>query len=203
LNNKQVTPHLGLPTHLLRKYKANRPLPQGERKYLVPDLLAPGLRLVFCGTAPSAVSAREKAYYAKPGNQFWPTLHRIGLTPTLFSPQDYSKLLPLGIGLTDLCKTHSGNDDELPAHALDRDALTQKILRYKPKLVAFTSKNGASIYFGKKVEYGLQKETLGKTQFFVLCSTSGRARRFWREDVWRELAKIFEDKKCCSNVAIT
>jgi len=158
--------------------------------HLVPDLLAPNLRLVFCGTAPSKVSAREKAYYAKPGNQFWPTLYRIGLTPRLFSPQEYPELLKLGIGLTDLCKTHSGNDDELPEAALDRDALSRKIECYRPTFIAFTSKHGASIYFGKKVEYGLQKEKLGSTQFFVLCSTSGRARRFWREEVWQELATL-------------
>jgi len=162
-----------------------------KQAYIVPDLLAPHLKLVFCGTAASKVSAREKAYYAKPGNQFWPTLHRIGLTPRLFTPHDYPKLLSLGIGLTDLCKTHSGNDDELPEAALDREALTQKILRYKPKLVAFTSKNGASIYFSKKVEFGLQKEKLGNTRFFVLCSTSGRARRFWREELWEELAELY------------
>lgn len=161
--------------------------------YLVPDLLAPGLKLVFCGTAPSAVSAAAHAYYAKPGNQFWPTLHRVGLTPRLFSPQEYPELLKLGIGLTDLCKTVSGNDDELPAAAIDIGALAQKIRRYTPRLVAFTSKHGAQLFFGHKVEYGLQEERLGDTAFFVLSSTSGRARRFFREDIWRELAARVQD----------
>ncbi|MDE3015424.1 MAG: mismatch-specific DNA-glycosylase [Pseudomonadota bacterium] len=161
-----------------------------RRAPIVPDLLQSELRLVFCGTAPSRISAREKAYYANPGNQFWHALHRVRLTPRLFHPQEYPKLLSLGIGLTDLCKTCSGNDDELPPEALEREALKKKIRRYKPKLVAFTSKNAASIYFGHKVEYGLQNETLNDTQFYVLCSTSGRARRFWKEEVWRELADI-------------
>lgn len=158
--------------------------------YIVPDLLAPGLKLVLCGTAPSAVSAREKAYYAMAGNGFWPVLQRVGLTPHRFSPHDYAQLLPLGIGLTDLCKTVSGNDDQLPPEALDRESLTRKILLYQPEYLAFTSKNGASIYFGRKVEFGLQAQTLGKTRFFVLCSTSGRARRFWREELWQELAAL-------------
>jgi double-stranded uracil-DNA glycosylase len=163
-------------------------LPFLDEDYIVPDLLAPGLKLVFCGTAPSAASAKAKAYYAKPGNIFWPTLHRVGLTPTLFSPHDYPKLLSLGIGLTDLCKTCSGNDDELPSEAIEAHAVQEKIRRYQPAMVAFTSKHGATLFFGHKVEYGLQKEMLGKTKFFVLPSTSGRARRFWREEVWRELA---------------
>jgi TDG/mug DNA glycosylase family protein len=158
--------------------------------HLVPDLLAPGLKLVFCGTAPSAISAREKAYYANPGNQFWHALHRSGLTPRRFHPQEYPKLLTLGIGLTDLCKTVSGNDDELPEEALEREKLAEKIRRYQPGLVAFTSKNAASIYLGRKADYGLQPETLSKTHFYVLCSTSGRARRFWREEVWRELTAV-------------
>jgi double-stranded uracil-DNA glycosylase len=158
--------------------------------YLVPDLLAPNLRLVFCGTAPSRISAREKAYYANPGNQFWAVLERVGITPGRLSPSDYKRLLTLGIGLTDLCKTVSGNDDELPKDALDPKALQSKILHYRPQLLAFTSKHSASIYFGHKVEYGLQQEQLENTRFYVCCSTSGRARRFWQENVWQELAAI-------------
>src|SRR6185295_12981722 len=100
-------------------------------------------------------------------------IHRAGLTPRKFSPQEYPELLELGIGLTDLCKTCSGNDDELPPEALEREELAKKIRRYKPKLVAFTSKNAASIYFGHKVEYGLQAKALGDTKFYALCSTSG------------------------------
>jgi TDG/mug DNA glycosylase family protein len=52
-------------------------------------LLAPNLRLVFCGTAPSKASAAAKAYYAKPGNKFWPTLHQVGITPRRFTPNEY------------------------------------------------------------------------------------------------------------------
>lgn len=161
-----------------------------DAPYIVPDLLAPGLKLVFCGTAPSAISAREKAYYANPGNQFWAALARTGITPRRFHPKEYGELLKLGIGLTDLCKTVSGNDDQLPAEALERDKVAEKIRRYRPALVAFTSKHGASVFFGRKVEFGLQPETWGPTHFFVLCSSSGRARRFWREELWQELAAL-------------
>jgi TDG/mug DNA glycosylase family protein len=167
-----------------------------EPKHLVPDLLAPNLRLVFCGTAPSKASAREHAYYAHPGNQFWKTLHRIGITPHQFHPQEYAELLTLGIGLTDLCKSVSGNDDQLPAHAIRPDSVREKIIRHQPRLLAFTSKHGATLFFGHKVEYGLQKETLGATQFYVCCSTSGRARGFWREEVWLGLADLYKTGGC-------
>src|SRR5579871_2442043 len=156
--------------------------------YIVPDLFVPHLKLVFCGTAPSAISAREKAYYANPGNQFWKVLYRVGLTPTLFRPQDFPKLLALGIGMTDVCKTASGNDDELPEAAIQPEVVKKKIQQHQPQWVAFTSKYSASIYFGRNVEYGVQPDRLGRTQFYVCCSTSGRARRFWREEVWQSLA---------------
>ncbi len=160
--------------------------------YLVPDLLQDGLKLVFCGTALGHESARQKAYYAHPGNQFWKVLARCGFTPMQLSPQDYPQLLNYGIGLTDLCKTLSGNDDALPAGSLDAAALRCKILRYQPEWLAFTSKNAATAFLGVSgswFDYGIQPETIGHTRLFVLPSPSGQARRFWREERWKELAK--------------
>jgi TDG/mug DNA glycosylase family protein len=157
---------------------------------IVPDLLAPGLRLVFCGTAPSRSSAAARAYYANPGNRFWRTLHEVGLTPTQFAPADYPALLPLGIGLTDLCKHHSGNDDELPADGLDPAGLALKVAAYHPAVLAFTSMTAARIALGRPAPLGPQAETLGDTRLYVCCSTSGRARRFWRQDIWEGLAAV-------------
>ncbi len=158
------------------------------RGHLVPDVLAPGLRLVFCGTAPSRASAAARAYYAKPGNRFWRALHEAGFTPRRFQPAEYAGLLELGIGLTDLCKGHSGNDDELPDGALDRDSLLAKVRRYRPAVVAFTSKNAAKAFLGRDVDYGWQAEREGDTRFFVLPSPSGQAVRFWDLAPWRALA---------------
>ena len=87
-----------------------------------PDLLAPGLDLVFCGTAPSPASFKARAYYANPGNAFWPTLHAVGLTPERLAPQRYPELLAWRIGLTDLNKTEYGSDHELSARRDGRRA---------------------------------------------------------------------------------
>ena len=116
-----------------------------RRKHLVPDLLAPGLDLVFCGTAPSPASFKARAYYANPGNAFWATLHAVGLTPERLTPQRYPELLSWRIGLTDLNKTEYGSDHELSAHAMDAKSLHAKIAKYRPAAVAFTSKNAASL----------------------------------------------------------
>jgi hypothetical protein len=69
---------------------------------VLPDVLGPGLRVVFCGTAVGSASAKRGAYYAGPGNKFWPTLHAIGLTPRRLMPEEFRSVLDYGIGLTDL-----------------------------------------------------------------------------------------------------
>lgn len=161
------------------------------REYLIPDSLAPGLRVVFCGTALGHASARRKAYYAHPGNGFWRALYRHGLTDRLLEPEAYPLALKYGIGLTDLCKTQSGNDHELPEGCFDADALREKIMTYQPDWLAFTSKNAASGFLGRPVgciPYGVLPETIGGTRIFVLSSPSGQARRWWQEDVWEALA---------------
>jgi TDG/mug DNA glycosylase family protein len=158
-------------------------------KHLVPDLLAPGLDLVFCGTAPSPISFRERAYYANPGNSFWPTLQVVGLTPERLAPQRYPELLGLGLGLTDLNKTEYGSDHELSASAMDADSLHAKLRRYHPAGIAFTSKNAASLALGIRAPaYGRQVHPLEGAVAFVLASPSGRARSFWTLDPWREAA---------------
>ena len=105
-------------------------------QHLVPDVLAPGLDLVFCGTAPSPISFKRRAYYANPGNSFWSTLHRVGLLPERFAPERYPEVLQHGIGLTDLNKTEYGSDHELTPAALDAASVRAKLLAFKPAAVA-------------------------------------------------------------------
>ena len=159
--------------------------------YLLPDLLLPNLKLVFCGTAPSKASAAAKAYYAKPGNKFWASLHAVSITPRRLAPHEYPALLALGVGLTDLCKVHSGTDAQLPKGAFDIAAFERKLRKYRTRVVAFTSKNAAQNYFGHAVRYGWypasQATTPATTRFFVLPSPSGLATRFFNIEIWQEL----------------
>ena len=158
---------------------------------VLPDILAPGLKVVFCGTAASTISARDRAYYANPTNAFWGSLYTIGLTPRQFKASEFPQLLQHGIGLTDIAKHAQGNDSELNPSDFDANSLSQKIETYQPRMLAFTSKKGASVFFDKptrKIEYGLQTEKLGTTHFWVLTSPSGAARAYWDETVWQALA---------------
>ena len=160
---------------------------------ILPDLLQPGLRLVFCGTAASRRSAAERAYYAHPGNRFWQALHASGLTPRQFAPAEFTELPALGIGLTDLAKRHAGNDDELPADAFDVTALRARIETFAPHVLAFTSKAAARAAMGHPSGYGLQAECIGATRLWVLPSPSGQARGHWNLAPWQALADYLAD----------
>lgn len=159
---------------------------------VLPDVLQPGLRIVFCGTGAGAWSAKVGAYYGKPGNKFWPTLHSVGLTPRRLAPADYREVLLYGIGLTDVAKEHIGQDDAIDLSRVDAAALRDKILTYRPERIAFTSKRAASLALGQPTAsfaYGLQAERIGATRIHVLTSPSGAAGSFWSIEPWRALAE--------------
>lgn len=157
---------------------------------VLPDVLEPGLSIVFCGTAAGSASARARAYYAGPGNRFWDMLFETGLTPKRLEPSQFRDVTAYGIGLTDVVKTASGSDASLPATAFDPERLRERILDLKPGILAFNGKRSAKSFLDvTKVEYGPQAAQLGSTALFVLPSTSGAARGFWQPRYWHELAE--------------
>ena len=161
---------------------------------VLPDLLAPHQRVWFVGTAPGHVSAARRAYYAHPGNRFWPALFEAGITPRLFAPQDYPLLAELGIGLTDICKTASGLDSELPRSSFDAQGFAAKVARLAPAALAFTSKAAASHYLARptgRIAYGRQPsgQRPDSPDVFVLPSPSGLATSYWSLEPWRALGE--------------
>jgi double-stranded uracil-DNA glycosylase len=156
---------------------------------VLPDILTPGLRVVFCGTAPGTASARAGAYYAGPGNRFWIALHEVGLTPVLLAPAEFTRLPEFGIGLTDISKTASGSDQEVGRQGFDPARLAAAIAAASPTHLAFNGKNAARGTLGRPVDYGRQPERIGGATTWVLPSTSGAARGFWDIDPWRDLAR--------------
>ena len=101
----------------------------------------------------------------------------------------FRRLPEFGLGLTDLAKHHSGNDDQLPTDSFDVPALRRKITRHAPCVLAFTSKNAAQAALGARVAYGAQSVRWGETALWVLPSPSGQARRFWDETPWHALVR--------------
>jgi double-stranded uracil-DNA glycosylase len=157
---------------------------------ILPDALAPGLRIVFCGTAPGTASARAGAYYAGPGNRFWAALEEVGLTPILLRPAEFSRLPEFGIGLTDISKSASGSDREVGRRGFDSDGLAARIGAVEPAHLAFNGKNAARGALGRAVDYGPQPERIGGAAVWVLPSTSGAARGSWDIGPWRDLARV-------------
>jgi TDG/mug DNA glycosylase family protein len=153
------------------------------------DVLEPGLRVVFCGTAAGKASARARAYYAGPGNAFWRALHETGLTPVQLAPDEFARLPDYGIGLTDICKVSYGSDEEVGTAEFDVDGLQARIAAVEPAALAFNGKNAARGTLERDVEFGPQPEQLGGAAIWVLPSTSGAARRYWNIGPWLQLAE--------------
>ncbi len=158
----------------------------------MPDVLRPGLRIVFCGTAAGTVSAARGWYYAHPQNKFWRALHASGLTPRLLAPPEYWELPRYGIGVTDIAKHVSGMDKQLPPAALGEAAcneLRAKIHAAAPTILAFTSLTAGRRYLRREAGFGEQQELIGETRLWVLPSPSPTANWNWDEAWWRALAE--------------
>src|ERR1051325_8402254 len=104
-----------------------------------PDLLAPGLRTLFCGINPSLYSAAVGHHFARPGNRFWPTLHAAGFTARRLAPVEERELLAAGYGITNIADRATATADELTSDELVRGArrLQRKASRWCPRWVAF------------------------------------------------------------------
>jgi TDG/mug DNA glycosylase family protein len=157
----------------------------------LPDQLRENLRLVFVGTAASKRSASDGHYYAHTGNRFWGVLYEAGITERRYEPREFGALLALGIGFTDLSKSHAGMDHEMSARSIDVSAFRDKMEKYRPKVIAFTSKKAASLFYNKptgSILHGRQTREPGFSEIFVLSSPSGAASSHWTPQPWHDLA---------------
>jgi TDG/mug DNA glycosylase family protein len=159
----------------------------------VPDVLAPGLRIVFVGINPGRVSAAAGAHFANPRNDFWRLLHAAKLTSRLYAPQEQLALLEEGIGVTNAAyRTTPGSGDLRRADFAGSAERLEGIAReLRPAWLAFVGKEAYRGAFGARPDLGLQNDTLGGTRLFVLPSTSpANAAVPWTERLrwFRELA---------------
>lgn len=157
---------------------------------MLPDLLVPGLQVIFCGTAAGHASARAGHYYAGPGNRFWQMLAETGLTPYRLRP-DQDHLMPgFGYGLTDLAKEVSGMDRDIPPNAYAPARLARIVAAYQPKRLAFTSLTAAKIALGQRHAPGRTRAAaFPDLPLWVLPSPSGAARGHFRAAPWADLAQ--------------
>jgi TDG/mug DNA glycosylase family protein len=163
----------------------------------IPDVLAHGLRVLFCGINPGRVSAAARAHFANPRNDFWRLVHAAGFTDRLLSPQEQWEALEYGVGLTNAAaRTTRGSGDlrrgDFAGSAERLEGLARDL---HPAWVGFVGKEAFRGAFGERAELGAQARRLGETKLFVLPSTSpANAAVPWDERLrwFRELAALSE-----------
>ena len=151
---------------------ASRTLP--ETPSAVPDVLADGLDVVFCGINPGFQSDAKAAHFANPRNDFWRLLHAAGFTPRLVDPSEQDDVLTYGIGITNAAlRTTKGSSD---LRKTDFKGSAERLERIAhelgPRAIGFVGKEAFRGPFGGRPQHGLQDGRLGETLLFVLPSTS-------------------------------
>ena len=179
-----------------REDTAAADMPAGDEwSSAVPDVLAPGLRVVFCGINPGRVSAAAGAHFANPRNDFWRLLHAAGFTSRLYQAHEQFDLLREGVGLTNAAyRTTPGSGDLRRA---DFSGSAERLARIahelRPGWIGFVGKEAYRGAFGQRPGLGSQERTLADTRLFVLPSTSpANAAVPWEERLrwFVELARL-------------
>jgi TDG/mug DNA glycosylase family protein len=146
------------------------------RDLTIPDVIAPGLRVLFSGINPGLYSAAAGHHFARPGNRFWPALYHSGFTPRQFRPDEQEQLLELGLGITNVAARATARADELTAREL-RDGgqeLLAKAVRMRPQWLAVVGVTAYRTAFGQpRATVGPQDLTAGQTRLWVLPNPSG------------------------------
>ena len=165
----------------------------------VPDVIAPGLRILFCGINPGLYTAAVGHHFARPGNRFWPALHAGGFTGRIVSPFDEKSLLESGYGITNVVMRTTATADQLSPEEIREGGkkLAAKVRRFRPQVLAILGLGAYRTAFGKpKAVIGRQDETIGQTLVWVLPNPSGLNAHYQAKDLARLFAqlKVVSDK---------
>jgi TDG/mug DNA glycosylase family protein len=159
----------------------------------IPDVIAAGLDVLFCGINPGLYSAATGFHFARPGNRFWPALASAGFTPTVLAPGQQRELLACGIGITNLVARATAaaaelDDEELRA---GRRRLERKVRRYRPRAVAIVGVGAYRTAFDRPLaSVGPQEQGLAGALLWVLPNTSGLNAHYQSADFRRAFAGL-------------
>jgi TDG/mug DNA glycosylase family protein len=166
----------------------------------VPDVIAPTLRVLFCGINPGLYSGATGHHFARPGNRFWPVLHSAGFTDRLLSPYEEKELLKRGYGITNIVNRTTANVSELSPRELKAGGrqLAEKVLKYTPEVLAVLGIEAYRKAFDRpKATFGPQPEQIGATRIWVLPNPSGLNAHYQL----KELTALFRDLRLASEKA--
>ena len=154
----------------------------------VPDVVGPGLQVLFCGINPSLRSGETGFHFARPGNRFWPALHLAGFTPRVLRPEESADLPRYGIGVTNLVDrpTRAASDladEEIRAGVA---ALAALVERWEPANVAVLGLGAFRTAFARpKAVAGRQEETIAGRPLWALPNPSGLNAHVTAQDLGR------------------
>ena len=158
----------------------------------VPDVIAPRLRVLFCGINPGLYTAAVGHHFARPGNRFWPALYAAGFTDALVSPFAERELLQSGYGVTNVVMRTTATADQLTREELREGGkrLAAKVRRYKPAFLAVLGLGAYRAAWERpKAVIGRQEEMIGETVLWVLPNPSGLNAHYQAND----LARLFSE----------
>jgi double-stranded uracil-DNA glycosylase len=166
----------------------------------VPDVVAPGLRVLFCGINPGLYTAWAGHHFARPGNRFWPALHKSGFTPRQLRPDEERELLTLGLGVTNVVARATATAAELSRDELRAggERLEQMGERWRPEYVAVLGVTAYRAAFGEpRAVLGRQDRRLGPAGVWVLPNPSGLNAHHQPSD----LARLFGELRAAVTAA--
>jgi double-stranded uracil-DNA glycosylase len=177
-----------------------RPVPRPTRADLaaardaaIPDVVAPGLDVLFAGINPGLYSAATGYHFARPGNRFWPALHRSGFTPRVFRPEEQALLPGLGLGITNIAARATAQASELRPEELTAGArlLAGKVQRLRPAWLAVLGVTAYRAAFGHpRAVVGPQDDAIGPARIWVLPNPSGLNAHWTADALAAEFARL-------------
>ena len=160
---------------------------------IIHDVIAPDLRILFCGINPGLYSGATGYHFARPGNRFWPALHQAGFTPRLLAPSEQHELLSLEYGITNLVPRTTATADELAPEELlvGRKRLERKIKRYRPRVLAVLGIGAYRLAFHEpRATLGPQSNPIANTRVWVLPNPSGLNAHYRLSDLVEQFRKL-------------
>lgn len=158
----------------------------------VRDVIAPDLRVLFCGINPGLYTAAVGHHFARPGNRFWPALYAGGFTSRILSPFEERELLKSGYGITNVVARATASADLLTKQEIvaGGERLRAKVLRYRPRILAVLGVGAYRTAFNQpKAGVGRQEERMGNTLLWVLPNPSGLNANYQAD----ALARLFRE----------
>ena len=159
----------------------------------LPDILGPGLQVVFCGLNPGVDAAVAGHHFLGRGNRFWPVLHLAGFTPHQVAPQDDRSVLAFGLGLTAAVGRPTQRADQVATDEFAQAAagLQQKLALAQPQWVAFLGKAAYAAMSGRRqLAWGAQPERFGGARVWILPNPSGLNRGYSKERLVEAYAEL-------------